>query len=199
MKIITLPLGMYRTNTYVLVENGHAIVIDPAENAEYIAECAEKAGGEIERVYITHGHFDHIGGTAGLQTLGAKVYITKVDFNHIEEYNESFGTYTKPFELDYELTDGLTIEWCGHEISVLSTPGHTPGSVCFIIDDKYLFTGDTLFRLGMGNPEFLFGDSAELLKSLQKLMAISKNYVVMPGHGNQTTLDFERENNPYVQ
>ena len=99
----------------------------------------------------------------------------------------------EPFTVDNKLSDGDEFHLFGHEFVVMSTPGHTVGSVCYIVDDETILSGDTLFKLGIGRSDFAYGDGKTLSASLAKLFGLHKNYKVLPGHGAPTTLDCERK------
>lgn len=200
MNLYLLTINRYATNTYVIIENSEAVVIDPAENAGAIAGFVAQKQATVKHVLVTHGHFDHIGAVSGLKKLGAKLFISSIDHSLIE-FESTGGVFSVPdmrFEPDVAVNDGDVLELIGHTFRVISTPGHTPGSVCYLLDDEIIFSGDTLFNMSVGRTDFEYGDSAELSKSLEKLFAQFHDYEVLPGHGNKTTLYFERENNPYV-
>lgn len=199
MEIFTLELGPCATNTYLIADNGVAIVVDPSCDAEYISSFAESKGANIKLVLVTHAHFDHIGAVGELQRLGAEVYISSTDYELIDFDNNDmlFGTNTF-FGADRFVKDGDEFMFADRSFKVVATPGHTPGGVCYIMDGRYIFSGDTLFRCGIGRTDFPFGSYAELISSVNKLFALDGEFEVLPGHGEKSTLDYERKNNPYV-
>ena len=108
-----------------------------------------------------------------------------------------FGKKFQRFVLDVAIDDGDEIEILNEKITVLHTPGHTAGSVCYVVENV-IFSGDTLFRLSVGRTDFPTGSMKELNTSVKRLLALPGNYTVYPGHGEITNLDFERANNPYA-
>ena len=199
MDIFTLTSGYCATNTYVIAENGFAAVVDPEGAVDNIVGFLEKMDLKPKYVLVTHGHFDHIGGVAALQRLGASVYISEQDYNLIDFTGKDtlFGVGDK-FTPDEFVEDGKVYDIIGHKMSVLSTPGHTPGGVCYIFDDNTIFSGDTLFNGSVGRTDFPHADFSMLRLSLNKLFALKGDYIVWPGHGENTTLEYERKFNPYV-
>lgn len=200
MDIYTLVLGCCATNTYVLVENGRAVVVDPADEAERICSFVARKQAIVEQVLITHGHFDHIKAARELQKCGAEIYMSGTDYGLVDfgNVNSVFGAPSDRFVLDVEVRDGHEFEISGHIFKVLETPGHTVGSVCYIMDDGIIFSGDTLFKLGVGRTDFPHGNFSELNSSLKKLFSLTHDYRVLPGHGSETSLYFEKQNNPYA-
>lgn len=200
MEIYTLTLGYCQTNVYVLSENGTAAVIDPSDDVQGVLRFLQNRNLRVKYALVTHGHFDHIGGVYALQKNGATVYMSKEDYNLVDftDTNSLFGAPKEKFTPDVYVRDGDELDILGHSVRVISAPGHTPGGVCYIFDDSKIFTGDTLFRHSVGRTDFPHGDFAELKKSVKKLFALTGDYTVFPGHGESTTLDFERANNLYV-
>ncbi len=122
------------------------------------------------------------------------------DYKLVDELNAMFvgDASGLRFTPDVTVRDGDVIEINGHNFEVISTPGHTPHGVCFVTDGEKIFTGDTLFRLSIGRTDFTLGNKPELIKTVKMLFALDGDYEVFPGHGEPTTLDYERKNNPYV-
>lgn len=204
MTVDCITTGSLYTNTYLIVNGPDAIVIDPGADYERIAARLNKLGAKAKYVLITHAHFDHIGAVASFAANGAKVYISKVDYDMLvksEFYNDLgyFGENVQEFNADFLIGDSDKFALCNHDFTVIATPGHTPGGVCYIMDDVCIFTGDTLFRLSVGRTDFPFCSHSDLMQSIKKLFAIAGDYTVYPGHGESSTLDFERNNNPYVR
>lgn len=200
MNIYRLVLGAYQTNTYIVIDNDCATVIDPACNAQAIESFVVQKNAKIKHILLTHAHFDHIGAVAELKRHGACVYMSALDCG-IATLNDEFPEYrnTESFDVDSTVTDGDVLSLSGHEYKVIKTPGHTPDSVCYVMDDEIIFSGDTLFRLSVGRSDFAFGNALELKKSIAKLLALPHDYTVFPGHGEATVLGFEKVNNPYVK
>lgn len=203
MNIECIETGSFYTDTYLIVEGKSAIVIDPADDFERINLHLSKLGAKAKYVLITHAHFDHVGAVARFAASGAKVYISKKDYDLLvkSDFYLNIGYFDKRVELfvaDILVCDVDKFSLCNHDFTVIATPGHTPGGVCYIMDNNCIFSGDTLFRLSIGRTDFPFCSHSDLIKSIKRLFALDGDYVVYPGHGASTTLDFERKNNPYV-
>lgn len=197
MEIITLVLGYCATNIYIVVDNGEAIVIDPAADGQAILDFLKQRGLTPKYVLVTHAHYDHIGGVAALCNAGAKVYMSTVDYSLINSADVFY--VANEFSLDVAVRDGDVFNMIGHKIAVMETAGHTIGGVCYILDDEVIFTGDTLFAGSIGRTDFPHGDARRLQGSIKKLCALDGNLQVFSGHGKRTTLEIERRTNPYVR
>ncbi len=203
MELHTLTLGDYATNTYVIAENGSAIIIDPAIDNGIIEDFLIKHNVRAETVLITHAHFDHICGVAALERAGAEIYISYTDYELLKQhdFNIDLGFFARRVEAfnAYRLvSEGVELALCNHTFKVVETPGHTPGGVCYVMDGKCIFSGDTLFNLSVGRTDFPFCSNSRLKQSLKKLFSLDGEYTVYPGHGNSTTLNYERKYNPYA-
>ena len=200
MQVERLVLGELGTNVYLLVFDKEIFVIDPADEVEAIKAAAARYGKPISYVLLTHGHFDHSNAAAQLQRDGAKVLMSKTDYEMIEngfDLAKYCNVQFNSFVPDMFIEEGeLTLS--EQSVRVLATPGHTAGSLTYIIEDN-IFCGDTLFYLSVGRSDLPTGDKRQLTQSIKKLYTLPKNYPVYPGHGGQTDLDFERKNNPYVK
>ena len=200
MEIIKIYPQGFASNCYLITADGKtAVAIDPAQPR--VLDEAKRLELEVKFVLLTHGHFDHIMGCAALQRAGAKVGC------HVREktlalgsanMGEAFGIIVPDFTVDFTFEDGEILELCGVKFEILSTPGHTAGSCVFRAEDA-LFTGDTLFRGEVGRTDLPTGNEAELEISLQKLAAREGDYTVYAGHGEDSTLEREREENPYLK
>lgn len=191
-------------NTYIVTEDGkNAVVVDPSRPT--VDKELQKLGLQATHVLLTHCHFDHVGGVAILQEKGAKVYCLKEEEPLVgtpADLHEAFGLTRTPFRIDETLTDGQRMEIAGMQVEVLRTPGHTAGSCCYLINakegGKYLFTGDTLFQDSIGRTDFPTGDYEQMKASLRRLRALDGDMTVLPGHNDETTLERERQNNPFM-
>ena len=173
------------TNTYLFDCGNSLAVVDPGSNAEKIVSIAERIGKPIRFILLTHAHWDHVGAVSTLQKQGAKVYVHKTELKIIAN-----------FVPDFLIEDGSMLTLDEVTVQVVHTPGHTAGGVCYIIGDT-MFSGDTLFYLEIGRCDLPTGNFDTMKKTLQKLFALKNNYRILPGHGKETTLNFERLNNPY--
>ena len=199
MIIKTYPIGIYDENIYVLIDekSKDACIVDPGGNGDLLIKNIEDLECNIKYILLTHGHFDHVG---AVQKLAEKYkipfYIDKKDEDMIERNVDVFGKLPKA---DGYLKDGDMLKFSdNYEIKCLETPGHTPGGLCFLIDNC-LFTGDTLFRESIGRSDFEGGNHATLLKSINdKLVPLGDDIAVYPGHGPSSTIKHERQRNPFL-
>ena len=195
LNIETYPLGAYQTNCYIVYddESPDCIVIDPGYEPDTVLLALKGLKKNLAAILLTHGHFDHVGAVKILAAdTDCDVYIHENDLSLPATLTAGPLYYTHTYD------EGDTLEIAGLSIKVLHTPGHTPGCVCLMIEEN-LFSGDTLFRNSCGRTDLPGGNGAELFKSLRRLAALPGDYRVLPGHGMESTLDEERENNPYMQ
>ena len=199
MQIYTVPAGMLRANSYIVTENGTDSVLIDCGGAQPLAFARQK-GLNIRSVLLTHGHFDHIAGCAELQAAGAQIGCAEAEKSLITSpanLAAEMGVRIPAFSVDFTFQDGDELDLCGLKFTVLATPGHTPGGVCFLCGDS-LFTGDTLFCESVGRTDFPGGSTSQLRESVKKLLALPGNLTVYPGHDEPTTLEHERMFNPFV-
>lgn len=198
MRIKRIPVGDMQANCYVIAEDG-CVLIDPGAEPERI--LAETDGKAVEAVLLTHGHFDHIGAAAYFQRAGAKVYVGKWDAEMTyttKNLGSMAGVRVESFQADEYVSDGDRLKIAGLDILALATPGHSEGGMCYLAGSA-LFTGDTLFRQGIGRWDFPGGSYVKLINSIgEKLLTLDGDIAVYPGHGEESTLEFERLNNPYL-
>lgn len=200
MKIIKMTSRGNASNTYAVTEDGvNAVVIDPC--SPFVLSSLSRSALECRAVLLTHGHFDHVGGCASLQSVGADIYCNEREKELIfsPEYLGLFGGVTvSRFKVTHTLKDGDELALCGLSFKVMHTAGHSAGSSCFVLGNA-IFTGDTLFNCGIGRCDLYTGNFSELVKSVKRLYALDGDYTVYCGHGEDTTLDYERKNNPFVR
>jgi glyoxylase-like metal-dependent hydrolase (beta-lactamase superfamily II) len=193
------PVG-FAANCYLLTADGkNAVAIDPAQ--ERILDQAEKLDLTIQAVLLTHGHFDHVGACNTLFKRGVPIYCAAAEKELVTSEDSLYLQYDAPmpaFQPQATLKDGQKITLCGIPFTVLSTPGHTAGSVTYRAGDA-LFTGDTLFRGSVGRTDFPTGNSSQLVASVKKLYALDGDLTVYTGHGEDTSLSFERRYNMFVK
>ena len=191
----TLPLGAYQTNCYILhqEDSSSCVVIDPGYTPEVILDFLAGKGLTLEAILLTHGHFDHVGAVRDLAAeTGCRVWLNPDDLSMPPKLTAGPLYYTDTY------SEGDTISPAGISFQVLSTPGHTPGSVCLIAED-FLFSGDTLFAGSCGRTDLPGGSTRAIRESLRRLAALPQDYSVHPGHGESTTLAWEKQYNPYMR
>ncbi|MBQ2236772.1 MAG: MBL fold metallo-hydrolase [Clostridia bacterium] len=201
MEIKVLPLGLIAANCYMISSNEAAIVIDPGKYSPLVAEFLIQNKPKERAILLTHSHFDHICGAKQLRDETASdIIVSKKDeeglFNTYLSLSDQFHAKQTPFHADKTVIDGEFINIGDLKIKCIETPGHTPGSMCFLIGNE-LFSGDTLFSGSIGRTDFPGSNHFEMLSSLKKLSAFSKTINVYPGHGESTTIGEELLSNPY--
>ena len=190
-----LALGAYQTNCYLVWgENANTcVVIDPGYEPDTILAEVKKLGKEIAAILLTHGHFDHVGGVKEIAAeTDCPVYLCEADLSMPPQMTAGPLYYTNTY------AEGDFVELAGLSFKVLHTPGHTPGSVCLQCENV-LFSGDTLFWGSCGRTDLPGGSWSTIRVSLKRLADLPGDYEVYPGHGDFTTLSFERKMNPYMQ
>jgi glyoxylase-like metal-dependent hydrolase (beta-lactamase superfamily II) len=206
MIIKRLVVGSLSANCWIVGSEagGEGMVIDPGGNAEVIHKAIIDSGLGVKVIVLTHGHSDHIAALYDIQgRTGAEVAIHIADADFLEgrgSLSSQFGiSYKTPHPPDRLLREGDIIDIGGLSFSVMHTPGHTPGGICLLTGNR-VFTGDTLFRRGIGTTLMPGSSRRQLIDSIHtKLMVLPDNTIVYPGHGRETTIGAERRDNPYVR
>ena len=200
--ILRFNVGPLGSNLYAIepIEKEYssdAVLIDAGGNFGEVTAALSSRKRTVKAVLLTHGHFDHVMAASEFQATGAKIYLSEEDQKLISgdgNLAKYFGIHLNKFSADNGLIGGL-LRICGLEIKVIETPGHTAGGRCFLIENS-LFTGDTLMKDSFGRCDFITGDKNALIKSVKSLFDMNNDFIVYPGHGEQTSLFYERENNP---
>ena len=196
----------FTTNTYIVTdeESGETAVVDPSLAEESLVEKLQ--GKNVKYILITHGHFDHICGVNLVkERTGAKIVAHKDEEDMLidsekNEFRKNYGYDMEPVVADIFVEDGSTLMLGNSQITVLHTPGHSKGGVCYLFkEDGIMFSGDTLFRLTAGRTDLYGGNARTELRSLAKIGELEGDYKVYPGHDAPTTLDFERKYNRYMR
>lgn len=201
-QIRRLTLGEYQVNCYIVWAAGSktCAVIDPGAEPEIVLSTLCDLGLELQTVFLTHGHFDHVGGvTALLRAANCPLYMNRGDYSQPDDALSDLLyplAKEKPAAIFYKHMD--TISAAGLEFTVYETPGHTPGSVCLACGDA-LFTGDTLFAGACGRTDLPGGDPAAMAQSLKFLRELPMDGPIYPGHGAESTLEIQRQSNPYLR
>ncbi|MEM3031334.1 MAG: MBL fold metallo-hydrolase [Nitrososphaerota archaeon] len=207
LSYILNEVGMLRSNSYVVFDSstGEAIIIDAGDDAWKILETIQERGLKVRAIYATHCHFDHVLAVQDLQeTLKCMFYIHEDDAEILARMREMTRGFLgidvpDPPKPDGYVADGEKIEVGGETLTVIHTPGHSPGSVCYYGGD-ILFSGDTLFRNSVGRTDAYGGDSEKIVKSIVgKLFTLPDDVEVYPGHGPNTTIGWEKRHNPFVR
>ena len=205
MERLTIQVGGFEVNCSILNEDGKAWIVDPGQEAERIIDLLAKKGLEPAAVLLTHAHFDHISGVPGLLAKFPElpVYVHEQDaqmFGHpLNQLPPEYPSFARPKNIIvFRSTFNLQPSTLNFE--VIETPGHTPGGVCYYFPkDKLLLSGDTLFAGSVGRTDLPGGDMATLMNSLQKLVALPDDTLVIPGHGMHTTIAAEKRGNMFLQ
>ena len=195
MQVTRLPLGVYQTNCYIIYEENSAscCVLDPGGEAKKVLEFMSNRNLTLDAILLTHGHFDHVGAVKELhEATGCKVYLCTEDLSMPAKWTAGELFYTDPYG------EGDELDLAGLHIRVLHTPGHTPGSVCLIVDDS-IFSGDTLFASSCGRTDLPGGNGEVILASLRRLAELEEDYTVYPGHSASTKLSREKQYNPFIK
>lgn len=208
MEIIKLPpMSNFGVNSYIVTaENMNGVLIDAPYGGESIMQTLMEKGIELKMILLTHGHCDHIAAARHLAAeTGAKIYIHKFDEEKLHNDRTNLTQFFSLPPIDpvgnaVTVSDGDVITQDELEFEVLHTPGHTSGSVCYILGDN-MFSGDTLFNGSMGRTDMVDGNDDVMNDTLKMLYEFDRNtnYTVYPGHGASTTMIEERQHNPYLR
>ena len=202
------PVGPLQCNCSVIGDERtrEAMVIDPGDNIDEVIAAVAKHGLKVKQIVITHAHIDHVGGAMQLKALtGAPILLNQSDTALLKmlDVQAAWVGMRPPGDvaIDASLSEGDRLRAGAHEATVIHTPGHTEGSVCLYFEaEKKLIAGDTLFAGSIGRTDLPGGSWQKIMRSLHdRVLALPDETVVIPGHGESTTIGEERETNPFLQ
>ncbi|MEO0160651.1 MAG: MBL fold metallo-hydrolase [candidate division WOR-3 bacterium] len=201
--IKTFIVGYIETNMYLVHNHKTGIIIDPGfieTESESLIKKIKNEVFEIPMVILTHCHFDHISGCPILKKeFKSRIYCHRLDEEKLLDPQKSgaiyFGVSGTPLKPDGYLEDGQVIKIDGNILKIIHTPGHTSGGISILLNDKYLFSGDTIFKGGIGRTDLYDGDyDIEINSIVNKILILPEDTIIYPGHGPSTTVRQERRN-----
>ena len=202
-----IQVGPLRCNCSIIGDDvtHEAMVIDPGDDIEDVLHIIGKHGLQVKQIVITHAHIDHVGGAMKLRAAtGAPILLNTNDYALLKMLDEQAAwigmASPGKVDIDRSVGDGETISAGSHTAQVLHTPGHTEGSVClYFAAEKKLIAGDTLFAGSIGRTDLPGGDMKKILRSLHNsVLSLPDETLVVPGHGELTTIGEERQTNPFL-
>jgi len=207
--IIVKTLGPVQTNAYILGDNasGGAVVIDPGWNGDVIMQEIDQRGWQLQAVWLTHAHFDHLGGVAAMEKLSQQPLPVALHSEDLPLWRAAgganlfgFSSFDAGPEPTIKLQHGDELRIGTQNLTVRHTPGHTPGHVIFVHSDaKVVFCGDLIFQSGVGRTDLPGGSWSHLLQSIRtQVLVLSDDTLLYPGHGPATTVGEERRSNPFL-
>lgn len=203
MKVERLVLGSFKVNCYIISYNKKNIIVDPGTEPETINKYLKENKVRPDFILNTHGHYDHIGAVSNLTSeYQIPFYIHEFEEPIIIDPAKNLSSFLSKNELSlktYNLIRGTHIKNFGNlGIEIIITPGHTPGSI-IIKFNNFLFSGDLLFKGGIGRTDLPGGDPGKIRQSLKILKEMDSDLIVYPGHGDKTTLGYELKTNYYLR
>ena len=208
MKTEKFVVGFMETNCYLLVQEStkECLIVDPGVQSDKLLDHIKKEQYHPVAILLTHGHFDHIGGVDYFRKeFEIPVYACEKEQSVLEDSLRNVSAYyggsSCVVKNVHYLKDKETIELAGIKIEVITTPGHTCGGCCYYLPEEHvLFSGDTLFCQSIGRSDFPTGNEAQLVASVRdRLFVLPDDTAVYPGHMEETSIGFEKENNPFIR
>ncbi len=202
-----LPVGPLQCNCSILGDENtrEAMVIDPGDDIEQVLALIRKHGLTVKQIVVTHAHIDHVGGAMKLKkTTGAPILLNQNDYALLKMLDMQAAWIGMPspgvVEIDQSLGHGDKLQTGSLNAEVLHTPGHTGGSIClYFALEKKLIAGDTLFAGSIGRTDLPGGSYKKIINSLhERVLALPDETLVVPGHGELTTIGEERNSNPFL-
>jgi len=192
-----ITVGAMETNCYIFGDKNEVVIIDPGSDYNKIKNCIDRFSLKPKAIINTHGHMDHI---AANNNFDLPVWIHQLDAGFLvdpkKNLSGAFGIGMKTQPAGRLLKDGDILKIGELDLEVIHTPGHTPGSIS-LKHNGLIFTGDTLFREGIGRTDFPYGSQAAIMKSINERLLIHNNVDIHPGHGPSSSMEWEKNNNPY--
>lgn len=207
MNVITIPTGTMQANCYIVETENSAVIIDPGFLERDIEKYIAENPGKIKYILLTHRHFDHLNAAVKVRKLtGAKIVINELDEGGLYSDMLSLssmvgGIYGKAdpdAHADIYVSEGDTVTVGDMAFTVMETPGHTEGGVCYF-NDNVIFSGDTLFKGSIGRTDFPSSSNSDMRKSLDRLCLLPDETLVYPGHGPKTTIGEEKRSNMFLK
>lgn len=204
VRVTTFVVGPLQENCYLVADeaSGEAVLIDPGAEGDRLLDAVEAAGLRLRAVWLTHAHFDHVGGLAAIRRRSpAPIHLHPADRPLYERAGASAAVYglsvEPPPNPDRELAEGDRLSVGSLTFDVLHVPGHAPGHVC-LVGQGVAFVGDCLFAGSVGRTDLPLADPRQLGASLQRIAALPASTVVYSGHGPATTIERELRSNPFL-
>lgn len=205
MIIRAITVGLLEENCWMVVdeETREAVLVDPGDEGARLLAAVDAEGATLKAIWLTHAHFDHIGGIAHImRERPVPIWLHALDrglYDNAVTAAERFGIdIEQPPAPDHELSEGDTVSLGNHTFSVMHIPGHSPGHVGFLAQDVFI-GGDCLFAGSVGRTDLPFCDPVVFQKTLKRLAQLPESTRVLPGHGPATTIARERATNPYLR
>lgn len=205
MNIKRIVVGVYAVNCYIVYDdNKNGFIVDPGGDSDDIIKFIDEEKIKLKFILLTHGHADHIGAVKIIkEKYNLSIYASIKEKDLLKDPIINLSKSIPPFKdieliADRWLYDEEVIDFYGEKLYIMETPGHTIGSICICMDGV-VFSGDTLFRMSIGRSDLPTGSFDEIINSVKKIYNLKKDYRVLPGHGAESNLQFERENNPFMK
>lgn len=198
--------GTIEENCYIIYKGTDALIVDPGDETSKIKNEIEELGVRPIAVLLTHTHFDHIGSLEDIRVdYDIPVYVSPEEQDWLGDPSKNLSSYN-PFEIkanpaDYLFSPSESVSIAPFTFTVVSTPGHSPGGVSFIFEeDGFVISGDALFRGSIGRTDLPGSEPEKIVPAIEKeLFTLPEDTIVFPGHGNQTTIEYEKRTNPYFK
>jgi hydroxyacylglutathione hydrolase len=195
--------SVFQENTYIISKNDQVVIIDPGDDLTYLSDYIDNDKHKVLAVLATHAHLDHIFGASDLcKEYSCPFVLSSKDLEILNAHENSCEYFKQKYRgtpsLDLDISNKSILHLGAFKIKILHTPGHSPGGVCYLIDDV-LFSGDTLFHRSVGRTDLHGGDHGTLIRSIKEvLFTLPEETIVYPGHMGLTTIGEEKLHNPFI-